>query len=173
MRRNTLGTVIQTVDIQRNYPEWEHYLEDSDNDLLAPTQQDSHSAMTAFPGGMLSSLQKATSTTEGESSLTDAAGVAGDGVFSPSSEPDEIGECYSRCPVIYRAQKRATTLSPKSQHGPRWWQQTQPWSSHRPWGIMARLQLLDGTLPTLIVPGGVALVGLGPCQNKNRVVPRW
>ena len=104
---NSLSTIVKTVDVDL---ERKNYWEDSGEGFSAPTQQDSRSAGTASPGGMSSSLENAASTTaEGESSPTDTAGVAGDGVFSPPLEPDE---------AIRHAQKRTTTpTNPKTQHG--------------------------------------------------------
>ena len=98
---NSLITVIKTVDVDL---ERKNYWEDSGE---GPTQQDSRSAGTASPVGMSSSLENAASTTEeGESSSTDTAGVAGDGVFSPLSEPHEMGGVlqplfgHTSCPEI-------------------------------------------------------------------------
>ena len=69
--------------------------------------------MAVSPGGMSSSLENAASTTEEEereSPPTDAAGVvAGDGVCSPSSDPDEPGGVlqplsgHTSCPGMYHS----------------------------------------------------------------------
>ena len=98
---NSLSTIVKTVDVDL---ERKNYWEDSGE---GPTQQDSRSAGTASPVGMSSSLENAASTTEeGESSSTDTAGVAGDGVFSPLSEPHEMGGVlqplfgHTSCPEI-------------------------------------------------------------------------
>ena len=116
---NTLSTVIQTVDVERYYPERKHYWEEPGKGFSAPTLQHFRSAEAVSPGGMSSSLEHAAFGKEedGEITPTSVAGVAGgDGVLFPPSEPDEKAGVlplsgHTSCPGTYHSESEDSTRS--------------------------------------------------------------
>ena len=91
---NTLSMVIQTVDVERYYPERKHYWEEPGKGFSTPILQHFRSAEAVSPGGMSSSLDHAATGKEedGEITPTSVAGVAGgDAVLSPHQSQTRRG----------------------------------------------------------------------------------